>query len=212
MNLRGFVLKSTGSWYNVKEDSGTLYRCRLRGKLKLKGVKTTNPIAVGDYVMFSREKEEEGIIHEIIPRSNYLIRKSTRKTSHGHIIAANIDQAILVASFSYPRTSIGFIDRYLVSADSFRIPAKIIFNKSDLLNEQLRDLHTYLSGIYSKIGYENILISAKDDKDLDNVKDWFSKKKTLLSGHSGVGKSTILNRINPDLNLVTDEISNFAKD
>jgi ribosome biogenesis GTPase len=210
MNYKGLVLKSTGSWYDVKLDSGELYRCRLRGKLKLKGAKTTNPVAVGDYVRFSKEKDGEGIIFEISPRSNYLIRKSTRKTSHGHIIAANIDQAILVASLSYPRTSIGFIDRYLVSADSFRIPAKIIFNKSDLMNVPLRELHDYLSGVYADIGYENILISATEDKDLDIIRDWFHMKKTLLSGHSGVGKSTILNRINPELNLATNEVSNFA--
>lgn len=210
MYHQGIVLKSTGSWYDVKTDSGELYRCRLRGKLKLKGVKITNPVAVGDYVKFSEEKGNAGIIFEILPRSNYLIRKAIKKSSQGHIIAANIDQAILVASLYYPRTSIGFIDRYLVSADSFRIPAKIIFNKSDLLNEPLRELHDYLSNIYSDIGYENILISATMDDNLDVIRNWFRDKKTLLSGHSGVGKSTILNRINPELNLATDEISNFA--
>jgi ribosome biogenesis GTPase len=210
MNWEGFVLKSTGSWYDVKTDSGALFRCRLRGKLKLKGVNTTNPVAVGDNVRFSIEKDQEGIIHEILPRTNYLIRKSTRKTSYGHIIASNIDQAILVASLIFPRTSIGFIDRYLVSADSFRIPAKIIFNKSDLLNKPLMELHDYLASIYSNIGYENILISAKEDEDINRVTEWLYGKKTLLSGHSGVGKSTILNRINPDLQLPTDEVSNFA--
>jgi len=210
VKLDGLVLKSTGSWYDVRVDSGEIYRCRLRGKLKLKGIKTTNPVAVGDYVRFSIEKDDEGIIHQIMPRSNYLIRKAIKKTSQGHIIAANIDQAILVASLIYPRTSIGFIDRYLVSADAFRIPAKIIFNKSDLLNDPLQELHDYLSGVYADIGYENLLISATEDKNLDNIKNWFHGKKTLLSGHSGVGKSTILNRINPELNLATDEISNFA--
>jgi len=210
MNLEGLVLKSTGSWYTIKSDAGTIYRCRLRGKLKLKGVKITNPVAVGDLVKFSVEKDHEGIIYEILPRINYLIRKSTRKTAHGHIIAANIDQAILVASLVLPRTSIGFIDRYLVSADSFRIPAKIIFNKSDLLNPPLKELHDYLAKVYTKIGYENILISAEKDENLDIVEQWLSGKKTLLSGHSGVGKSTILNRINPELRLPTDEISSFA--
>jgi ribosome biogenesis GTPase len=210
MNLEGLVLKSTGSWYDVKSDTDKVYRCRLRGRLKLKGVKTTNPLAVGDRVKFSTEDDRLGLIYEIIPRTNYLIRKSTRKTAHGHIIAANIDQAILVASLILPRTSIGFIDRYLVSADSFRIPAKIIFNKSDLLDKSLKDLHQYLARIYREIGYENILISAEKDRDLDSVKTWFKGKKTLLSGHSGVGKSTILNRINPELRLPTDVVSNFA--
>jgi ribosome biogenesis GTPase len=210
MNQLGLVLKSTGSWYDVKADSGVFYRCRLRGKLKLKGVKTTNPVAVGDYVKFMVEEGNEGIIFEILPRSNYLIRKAIKKTSQGHIIAANIDQAILIASLTYPKTSIGFIDRYLVSADAFRIPAKIIFNKSDLLEGPLLDLHEYLSVTYRDIGYENILISATLDEHLDEIRDWFHGKKSLITGHSGVGKSTILNRINPELNLPTREISNFA--
>ena len=210
MIVDGLVLKSTGSWYDVKSDTGELFRCRLRGKLKLKGIKTTNPIAVGDYVRFSIDDHGEGIISEILPRTNYLIRKSTKKSSQAHIIAANIDQAILVASLTYPRTSVGFIDRYLVSADSFRIPARIIFNKSDLLNDSLRELHDYLAKVYHDIGYENILISAEKDKDLDIVKSWLHGKKSLISGHSGVGKSTILNRINPNLQLPTDEVSDFA--
>jgi ribosome biogenesis GTPase len=210
MNLEGFVMKSTGSWYTVKSAAGLVYRCRLRGKLKLNDLKITNPIAVGDLVKFTTENNHEGIIFEILPRSNYLIRKSTRKTGRGHIIAANIDQAILVASLIQPRTSIGFIDRYLVSADSFRIPAKIIFNKSDLLTAKLRKLHQYLADVYTGIGYENILISAKEDDNLDKAGQWLSGKKTLLSGHSGVGKSTILNCLNPDLNLATDEVSSFA--
>jgi ribosome biogenesis GTPase len=210
MIVDGLVLKSTGSWYDVKSDSGDLIRCRLRGRLKLKGIKTTNPIAVGDHVRFSIDDHGEGIISEILPRINYLIRKSTKKSSQAHIIAANIDQAILVASLTYPRTSVGFIDRYLVSADSFRIPAKIIFNKSDLLNDSLRELHDYLAKVYYDIGYENILISAEKDKDLNIVKSWLQGQKSLISGHSGVGKSTILNRINPDLQLPTDEVSDFA--
>lgn len=207
---QGLVLKSTGSWYDVKSGTGELYRCRLRGKIKLKGVKTTNPVAVGDQVRFSALRQDEGIIFEILPRTNYLIRKSTRKTAHGHILAANIDQAILVVSLIYPRTSVGFIDRYLVSAESFRIPARIIFNKSDLLNKPLMELHDYLAKVYHDIGYETMLISAREDQDLDRVKSWFSNKISLMSGHSGVGKSTILNRIRPDLELPTDEVSDFA--
>lgn len=210
MIFDGLVLKSTGSWYDVKSDSRGLIKCRLRGKLKLKGIMTTNPIAVGDHVRFTMDEHGEGIISEILPRANYLIRKSTKKSSQAHIIAANIDQAILVASLIYPRTSVGFIDRYLVSADSFRIPAKIIFNKSDLLNDSLLELHDYLAKVYDDIGYENILISAEKDKDLNIVKSWLTGRKSLISGHSGVGKSTILNRINPGLKLPTDEVSNFA--
>lgn len=210
MSVKGLVLKSTGSWYDVKSESGEIIRCRLRGKLKLKGIKTTNPIAVGDQVRYSIDNHGEGIIFDILPRTNYLIRKSIKKSSQAHIIAANIDQALLVASLTYPRTSVGFIDRYLVSADSFRIPAKIIFNKSDLLNDSLIELHHYLARVYDEIGYENILISAEKDKDLNVLKSWLSGRKSLISGHSGVGKSTILNRIKPDLKLPTDEVSNFA--
>lgn len=210
MSVEGLVLKSTGSWYDVKSESGEIIRCRLRGKLKLKGIKTTNPIAVGDNVRYSIDNHGEGIIFDILPRTNYLIRKSIKKSSQAHIIAANIDQALLVASLTYPRTSVGFIDRYLVSADSFRIPAKIIFNKSDLLNDSLIELHHYLARVYDEIGYENILISAEKDKDLNVLKSWLSGRKSLISGHSGVGKSTILNRIKPDLKLPTDEVSNFA--
>lgn len=210
MTVDGLVLKSTGSWYDVKSDSKGLIKCRLRGKLKLIGIETTNPIAVGDHVRFTIDEHGDGIISEIFPRTNYLIRKSTKKSSQAHIIAANIDQAILVASLIYPRTSVGFIDRYLVSADSFRIPAKIIFNKSDLLNDSLLELHDYLAKVYRDIGYENLLISAEKDKDLNIVKSWLTGKKSLISGHSGVGKSTILNRINPDLQLPTDKVSDFA--
>jgi len=210
MSLEGLVMKSTGSWYEVKTEEGSFFRCRLRGKLKLKDMKITNPVAVGDIVRFELEKEDQGIISEINERKNYLIRKSTRKTGHGHIIASNIDQAILIVSLIFPRTSIGFIDRYLVSAESFRIPARIIFNKADLLNEPLREFHDYLSEMYNELGYENILISAKDDSTLDSLNDWFSGKKTLISGHSGVGKSTILNRLKPGLELPIDEVSTFA--
>lgn len=210
MSLEGLVMKSTGSWYEIKTSEGSFCRCRLRGKLKLKGMKITNPVAVGDIVKYELEKEGQGIISEINPRKNYLIRKSTRKTGHGHIIASNIDQAVLIVSLIFPRTSIGFIDRYLVSAESFRIPAGIIFNKADLLNDPLREFHQYLSKIYDDLGYKNILISAKDDTNLDSLNDWFADKKTLISGHSGVGKSTILNRLKPGLKLPTDEVSTFA--
>ena len=210
MSHKGLVMRSTGSWYEVKSEEGSHFKCRLRGKLKLKGVKITNPVSVGDIVKFDIEKDNQGIISEIDPRQNYLIRKSTRKTGHGHIIAANIDQAVVIASLIFPRTSIGFIDRYLVAAESFRIPAKIVFNKADLLNEPLREFHQYLSKTYSELGYDNILISAKDDSSLESLNVWFKGKKTLLSGHSGVGKSTILNRLKPGLNLPTDKVSTFA--
>ena len=208
--MEGLVLKSTGLWYDVKTANGELMKCRLRGKLRLSGSKITNPVAVGDYIEFEPEKEGSGIITGIKPRENYIIRKSTRKSHHGHMIAANIDQAILIASLIFPRTSLGFIDRYLVAAESFRIPAKIIFNKADLLDPEQAELQEFLREIYAEIGYESLLISATRDENFDQVWKWLRGKKSLLSGHSGVGKSTLLNRLDSSLKIATNEVSTFA--
>jgi len=208
--MQGLVMKSTGSWYDVRIEKGEMIRCRLRGKLKLTEIRTTNPVAVGDIVEFEMEKQGGGIISGILPRKNYIIRKSAKIEIFGHIIASNVDQAVLVVSLTFPRTSIGFIDRYLANTESFRIPAKIIFNKADLLDDDLKLLHTDLSRLYTDLGYENVLISAIFDQDFGIFFKWFEGKKTLLSGHSGVGKSTILNRLDPSLNLATKEVSTFA--
>jgi ribosome biogenesis GTPase / thiamine phosphate phosphatase len=210
----GLVLRSTGSWYDVLAiQSGKIYECRLRGKLKLKGTNVTNPIAVGDRVHFVYESEDakQGIIKDVIPRENYIIRKSPHKPMQGHIIAANLDQAILIATIVYPRTSLGFIDRYLVAAESFRIPAAVVFNKKDLLDANLIAFYNELKEIYEKIGYTCVLISAEREENLDEFKNLLHGKKSLLSGHSGVGKSTILNKIVPGLNLKTAEVSDFAE-
>ncbi len=204
------VIKSTGSWYEVKTSGGRYVRARLRGKLKLEEKKVTNPIAVGDHVSMILETGGEGIIHAIHPRKNYIIRKSTRKTAHGHIIAANIDQAVLIASLTFPKTSIGFIDRFLVSAESFRIRARIIFNKADLMDGGLMELHHYLSGLYHELGYDNILISATDPVTPETLRDMLKGTISLFSGHSGVGKSTILNKLKPSLELPVGEVSAFA--
>ena len=184
--------------------------CRLRGKFKLQDMKITNPVAVGDRVMVEQGKGDEAIITEILPRTNYIIRKSTRKETYGHILASNIDQAILVVTFTFPRTSLGFIDRYLVSTESFRIPARIIFNKSDLMDDKIKKVHRETADMYEKLGYETMLISAVNEKDLDKLREWVGGKISLISGHSGVGKSTILNRLKPDLDLVTRKVSTFA--
>ena len=211
--MEGLVFRSTGSWYEVRSKDGHFYKCRLRGKIKLKGKKTTNPVAVGDHVVFHVEEntEEQGIITKINERENYIIRKSTRKIHYGHIIAANVDQAVLIASLIFPRTSLGFIDRFLVSAESFRIPAKIIFNKSDLLDEELKAYVDELCLLYDSLGYQTLQISATKDKNLDLCRALLKGNVTLLSGHSGVGKSTILNRLDPDLELPTEEVSMFAE-
>ena len=208
--MEGIVLKSTGSWYDVRTGPGQDLSCRLRGKFKLKDMKITNPVAVGDKVIVEPGRGDEGLITEILPRTNYLIRKSTKKETYGHILASNIDQAILVVTFAFPRTSLGFIDRYLVSTESFRIPAKIIFNKADLMDDKIAAMHRQTTTVYEKLGYETILISALNDSDLGRLANWMKGKISLISGHSGVGKSTILNRLEPGLNLVTREVSSFA--
>jgi ribosome biogenesis GTPase len=208
--MQGLVFRSTGLWYDVKTENEELIRCRLRGKLRLSGSKITNPVAVGDYVEFDWDKEGNGIIHSVKPRQNYIIRKSTRKSHHGHILAANVDQAILIASLVFPRTSIGFIDRFLVSAESFRIPAKIIFNKSDLLESDGKEFLKVLQQTYQELDYDNIMISATEDEEFENIWEWLREKITLFSGHSGVGKSTLLNRLEPSLDIPTSEVSSFA--
>ena len=209
--MEGIVMKSTGSWYQVLVGEET-YACRLRGKFKIKGLKVTNPIAVGDRVVLELEDPQEntGLITDIHPRDNYIIRKSTRKSHHGHIIAANLDQAVLVATLVFPRTSLGFIDRFLVSAESFRIPSVVIFNKTDLLSEELRDLQAELMELYESIGYRCLAVSALSDESAPLVHAVIAGKVTLFSGHSGVGKSTLLNRVAPALTQRTAEVSTFA--
>lgn len=210
--MEGKVIKSTGSWYHVLAEDGKEYNCRLRGKFKIKGLKVTNPVAVGDKVQLEIEdvEEETGVITDIQPRENYIIRKSTRKKYHGHILATNIDRAVLVATLVLPRTSLGFIDRFLVSADSFRIPALIIFNKKDLLEEAQRAQQQELMEMYESIGYRCMEISAFDQQDVARVKEVLRGKTSLFSGHSGVGKSTLLNQLDPDIAQKTAEVSTFA--
>jgi len=211
--MNGLVLKSTGSWYEVLTDNDQLFTCRTRGKLRLKGFKTTNPIAVGDFVSFEPEQdhEKQGVITEIKPRENYLIRKSIKKTGHGHIIAANIDQALLVATLVYPRTSLGFIDRFLISAEAFRIPQILVFNKIDLLDEQNLRHQQEIIAIYEKIGIPCFEISATKEIGIAEVKNQMYQKKTLVAGHSGVGKSTFLNLLSPAINQSIKEVSDYVE-
>lgn len=210
--MKGRVIKSTGSWYSVKTDSGTI-QARLRGKFKQDELKLTNPIAVGDYVLIEKEENQAtSVITDILPRENYIIRKSTRKTHFSHILASNIDQAFLIVTLRNPRTSLGFIDRFLVSTESFRIPASILVNKMDesYKEKDLEYLET-IKEIYEPIGYPVLEISALKG---ENIKEQFmplSKgKTTLLSGHSGVGKSTFLNKLVPGAQQATKEISKFS--
>jgi ribosome biogenesis GTPase / thiamine phosphate phosphatase len=208
----GLVIRSTGSWYEVLSEDKQVYQCRLRGKFKIKGLKVTNPIAVGDRVKYQVEDvaANTGIIQEILPRENYIIRKSVQKAAYGHMLAANIDQAILLVTLAFPRTSLGFIDRFLVTAESFRIPSRIVFNKADLLNEEALEIQQEIADIYENIGYPCLLTSVINKQGIDAFKDILTNKKSLLSGHSGVGKSSLVNIIAPGLQLRTSEVSTFA--
>lgn len=212
MRIEAKIIKSTGSWYVVQLATGERIDARLRGKFKLENKKISNPIAVGDRVVIVEDKGQAGswVISEILPRTNYIIRKSPKKKGHGHMLAANIDLAVIIATVAQPRTSTGFIDRFLVTAESYRIPAMIIFNKRDLLNENELAEVNYMMEMYASLGYPNHLISAQEPKDLEHIKSLLLDKLTLLSGHSGVGKSTIINGVIPAANQTTAEVSTFA--
>lgn len=207
--MKGLILKSTGSWYEVEGEDNEIYAARMRGKIRLDGIKETNPVAVGDYVLLQIEKDKEGIITEILPRQNFISRQSVKKTGHAHIIAANIDQALLVVTWAKPRTSLGFIDRFLVAAESFRIPQIIVFNKEDLLNDEERKEIENLISLYSSLNVKCILLSAKNEEVAQLLFPILQNKKTLFSGHSGVGKSTLINQLG-NINQKTSLISDFS--
>lgn len=208
--MEGLVIKSTGSWYDVKASSGNAVRCRVRGKLKIMDLKVTNPVAVGDMVIFEFEPDGNGIIQEVQPRTNYLIRRSTRKTAFGHILASNIDQAIVVATLTFPKTSLGFIDRFLISAESFRIPSLLVFNKTDMWTPEAFVFAEELREIYTKVNVDFMVMSAGSGDNLELFRQKLKGKISLMAGHSGVGKSTILNALSPVINQKTSEVSTFA--
>ncbi|GAB2784914.1 ribosome small subunit-dependent GTPase A [Rhabdobacter roseus] len=210
---QGLIIRSTGSWYDVREEpSGHIWQCRLKGVFKIKGLKVTNPIAVGDRVRYEIEDEVEntGTILEILPRENYMIRQSVHKTAHAHLLAANVDQAILIATLVFPRTSLGFIDRFLVTAESFRIPGVLVFNKQDLLSEDFVAFQQELIDLYESLGYRCLTTTAISGGGLEELRQLLRGKISLLSGHSGVGKSSLVNAIAPTLHLRTQEVSSFA--
>lgn len=209
--IKGIVTKSTGSWYDVMGEDGKTYSARLRGKHKLKEIKLTNPVSVGDQVICEYENDGRLVIDEIIERTNYVIRKSVKKSSQAHIIAANVDQSVLVVTLKYPRTSLGFIDRFLVSCESFRIPAIIVFNKQDIMNDEDKELQNYLKNIYEQLGYQCLFTSSEDKTGIKELEKLLEGKTTLFSGHSGVGKSSIINLIAPELSQKVNAISNFAE-
>lgn len=209
IELRGLVIKNTGSWYLVKTDEGTYVECKIKGNFRLKGIRSTNPVAVGDYVQIILNQEGTAFISEIEDRKNYIVRRSSNLSKQSHILAANLDQCMLVVTVNYPETSTTFIDRFLASAEAYRVPVNIIFNKTDAYDEgELR----YLDGLinlYTAIGYPCFKISAKTGEGIDIIKEELKGKITLFSGHSGVGKSTLINAILPELDIKTGEISTY---
>lgn len=207
--MKGLVLRSTGSFYDVLAEDGTKYNCKVRGKIRLEGSKETNPVAVGDWVDFETE-HAIGSITSILPRRNHILRQSVKKSAQSHVLAANIDQVMLIITLAYPRTSLGFVDRSLVSAEAFRIPQVIVFNKKDLLNEEGLHQQQTLIALYDSIGVKCFSTSAVQEG-LEDVRVTLQDKITLIAGHSGVGKSTLLNKIAPHLNQKVGEISDFSE-
>jgi ribosome biogenesis GTPase len=206
-NHTGIVVKSTGSWYTVRRENGSEVDCRILGKFRLEGVPLTNPVAVGDRVRFELGDDDAGLIREIMPRNNYVARQSPRKKHNLHLLASNIDQAILVATIIKPNLKPGFIDRFLMMTEPQDIPVVLVFNKSDLFGEKEWSLFEYLEEIYSDIGYPTLAVSSIDKTHVDRVADKLKDKTSLISGQSGVGKSTLINAIQPELAIKTTELS-----
>jgi ribosome biogenesis GTPase / thiamine phosphate phosphatase len=205
--MQGVVLRSTGSFYDVLGDDGTKYNCKVRGKIRLEGIKETNPVAVGDRVEFTTD-DAVASITSILERKNHMLRRSVKKTGHAHVLAANIDQVMVIATLAFPRTSLGFIDRFLVAAESFRIPQVLVFNKKDLLDDESLAYQENLLKEYERIGVNAFSISAIEDSAM--IRSSLDHKITLVAGHSGVGKSTLLNILSPGLNQKTGEVSDFS--
>lgn len=210
--MKAWVYKSTGSWYTVRDEGGSLHHARLKGVFKIDEITSTNPVAVGDKVDIEIENENENtaVITEIFPRENYINRQSPRAKHQHHIVAANIDQSLLIATLKEPRTSQGFIDRFLVACEMYHVPAVIVFNKSDLYRNKEEEKFNELKEMYEAISYRVILVSAKEKSGISELKSLLENKTSLLSGHSGVGKSSLLNIILPELNLKTQDVSGWS--
>jgi ribosome biogenesis GTPase len=207
--MKGIITKSTGLWYEVRTETGEVIQCRLRGKFRIDGSKNTNPAVVGDHVEFDLEQDNTGYIIQIEKRKNYIDRKSTKLSKINHLIAANIDYAFLVVTLKEPRTSLGFIDRFLVACEGFRIPVCIVFNKMDLYSLKEIKVIDHLSQLYRSIGYNVLQTSVLKNEGINVIQKMMKDKVSLFSGHSGVGKSAIINATDPDLNLKVGEISKF---
>lgn len=209
--MQGLIIKSTGSWYQVQVPDGKRYEARIKGKFRIKGLTTTNPLAVGDQVDFEFEPgSDNAVINHLHPRRNYIIRKSINLSKQAQIIAANLDQAFLVVTLASPRTSLGFIDRFLVTAEAYDIPAALIYNKLDLFSEEGLEILADHKSIYEKIGYPCYEVSALEGTNIEMIQHLIRNKTTLFSGHSGVGKSSLINALLPDLALRTGEVSDWS--
>jgi ribosome biogenesis GTPase len=209
--MQGLITKSTGSWYQVQTPDKKRYDCRIKGIFRIKGITTTNPLAVGDIVDFDLEPEQQtGVITNLHQRKNYIIRKSINLSKQGQIIAANLDQALLVVTLASPRTSLGFIDRFLVTAEAYDIPAKLVYNKLDLFSDEGLEILADYKSVYENIGYPCYEVSALEGTNMSQVQDLLKDKVTLFSGHSGVGKSSLINALLPDLELRTSEVSEWS--
>lgn len=209
--MQGLVIKSTGSWYLIHAEDGRNYDCRIKGKFRIQGIQTTNPIAVGDQVEFELEPNAEtGIIHKLLDRKNYIIRKSINLSKQAQIIAANLDQAFLIVTLASPRTSLGFIDRFLATAEAYSIPTTLIFNKLDLFSKEGLEILGAYKNIYEYIGYPCYEVSALEGTNIDQVEQLLKDKTTLFSGHSGVGKSSLINVLLPGRDIKTGEVSEWS--
>ncbi len=206
--MHGLVIKNTGSWYTVRTDDGLPVECKIKGNFRLKGIRSTNPVAVGDRVRIVTNNEGTAFINEIEDRKNYIIRKASNLSKQSHILAANLDQCLLVVTVNYPETSTTFIDRFLASAEAYRIPVKLIFNKIDLYNDEDNNYLEALINLYTTIGYPSFKVSAHTGEGIEEIRQTLQGQITLFSGNSGVGKSTLINALMPHLNVKTGEISN----